>query len=884
MSAMEPEARHELPAGKDLTPEETQLIPEVKPLRAETKQGRYAAEEAVVSVRSVRSGEDLQLWFTGSIPGSPLGPRTDVQPGMDAGCSHVAEFHLELVSVSHGPAVSHDQAAYQPDHQVQRAWAALSASLVPGQRLRFLHIGEGAQSQARGYRMLIAGQGFARGADRATTLARRLMTELRVALALIAPCLGFRDTSANADLRPWEWAQAVQLQPAALSVLPSAVPADGCATVFVSDAVRLPLPVRATLQALAGGVAALASSPEKVAVQVDLFPVFLDEGSRKHVQELACRLLDTPLARLAVVDSEDRCQPASAAMAQAVDVALREWMHRGTGLQMRVCARCPDGSTPTATVLNLIGEELWQGRPFSLTTAEDSNPPVEFKGCLDLARLILSSHPWPPLLPDPQHLLARGLRFHQHRQPGGLPIEGAVLGYMPGAFTDATVRLHEVAWSRHLHVLGASGSGKTRLLQQLIADRLRRGHGLILLDPHGDLFEAAHADCPPWREGDLVSLDFGDFAHAPALNLLQCHGDRVDVQRTFLIHALCETFLQMYPENKDAFGPMFFTYLTYAARLALQDTAFKATVLDVPRVFSEPAFRRGLIERCSDVDVRSFWQGVAQRAGGDASLDKLAPHIVAKFVDLQQPPMRAFLGQAESSIDLRAIMDAGKPLLINLAKGILGERQSRFLGLLLTSRILAAVLSRAELPADQRKTCHLVVDEFGSMLTPAFEGMLSEGRKFGLSAVLAHQHMAQLPPALAQSVLTNTGSRIVMRVGADDAQMLARWVAPEFGAQDLMTLPDRYAVARLQVPGGVTPPFLMHTLDCPDAPQDSASRARFEALRASSRLRYCRPVAEVEREIARVRAAVPPPTATRNTQAVAEVARAVSATAAPDRP
>jgi hypothetical protein len=288
-----------------------------------------------------------------------------------------------------------------------------------------------------------------------------------------------------------------------------------------------------------------------------------------------------------------------------------------------------------------------------------------------------------------------------------------------------------------------------------------------------------------------------------------------------------------------------------------------------------------LVGRCKNADVRAFWLGIALRAGGDASLENVAPYIVSKFVDLEQPPMRAFLGQAESTIDLRAIMDRCGVLLINLAKGRLGARQSRFLGLLLTSRILAAVLSRADRPPSQRRDVHLVADEFGSLIAsaPDFETVLSEGRKYGLRAVCAHQHMAQLPPALAQSLLTNTGSRILMRLGAEDAHTMASWVGPEFDAQALMTLPDRHAVARMQVPGGVTPPFLMHTLECPDLPDDATTHARFERLRASSRARYCKPAADVDRDIARHRAASlpPPPASAEGTQAATG---AVSAPAA----
>jgi len=817
-----------------------------------------------LTLRIAEPFDDLQSWHARDASDAPSSvDRGQLHLGTDS--SHIAEFHLALGSVGGRFAHPTDSNQGARDTYLQRTWAALAASLVPGQRLRLLHIGKGpgVEARAQPYRLLVCGQGVARDAGDALALARRLRVELQVALEVTAPNLGLRDAGEAADLCPWRWPEVVSMQPAALTVVAGASPSDLGTSGSDSSRVRLPLPAALSSQTLSAGVEALACSPSAAAIQIDLTPVRLKDAERRSVQALASQLLDLPLARLAQAGVDRDNQPVTAPLVQAVESSLRDWIHGSAGLQMRVTVLSPDGATPSGTILRMVGDELWQGRPFSLVPA----------GCVhrgqrgdsvDLSGLLLPSQPWPPLLPDPELLRVQGLPMHQVRRPDSLPETGALLGYVPVAVADIPARLHESAWSRHCHVLGGSGTGKTRLLQSMISDRLRQPHSLILLDPHGDLFQAAHLACPTWRDADVVSLDFGDFDHAPSLNLLQCTGERPDVEQTFLIHALCETFVQMYPENKEAFGPMFFAYLTNAARLVMSDIEMTATLLDVPRVFSEPLFRRALVERCKNVEVRAFWRGIALRAGGDASLENVAPYIVSKFVDLQHPPMRAFLGQAESTIDLRAIMDRGGVLLINLAKGRLGARQSRFLGLLLTSRILAAVLSRADQPAAQRRDLHLVVDEFGSMVASAFdfETVLSEGRKYGVRAVLAHQHMAQLPPALAQSLLTNTGSRILMRLGAEDAQTMARWMGPDFDAQALMTLPDRHAVARMQVPGGVTPPFLMHTLECPDLPDDAATQARFEALRASSRARYCRPTAAVERDIAQRRvASLPPPSA-----------------------
>lgn len=816
--------------------------------------------------------KDLTLRIAEPFDDLPTCDASDAPSAVDRGqlnlgtdSSLIAEFHLALGSV--GGRFAHPTGDNQsaPDTCLQRTWAALAASLVPGQRLSLLHIGAGTGVEARvqPYRMLVCGQGIARDAGDALALARRLRVELQFALEVTAPTLGLRDAGEAADLRPWRWPEVVSMQPSALTVVAGASSSDLGISATDGSSVQLPLPAAQSSQTLSAGVEALACCPLAAAIQVDLTPVRLKDAERRRVQVLVSRLLDLPLARLAQAGVDRDSQLVTAPLVQAVESGLRDWIHGSAGLQMRVTVRTPDAAIPPGTMLRIVGDELWQGRPFSLVPAGCRQRGQRGDG-VDLSELLLPSQPWPPLLPDPELLRVQALPMHQVRRPDSLPETGALLGHVPVAVADIPARLHESAWSRHCHVLGGSGTGKTRLLQSMISDRLRQPHSLILLDPHGDLFQAAHLACPTWRDADVVSLDFGDFDHAPSLNLLQCTGDRPDVQQTFLIHALCETFVQMYPENKEAFGPMFFAYLTNAARLVMSDTEMMATLLDVPRVFSEPLFRRALVERCKNAEVRAFWRGIALRAGGEASLENVAPYIVSKFVDLQHPPMRAFLGQAESTIDLRAIMDRGGVLLINLAKGRLGARQSRFLGLLLTSRILAAVLSRADQPVARRRDLHLVVDEFGSMVASAFdfETVLSEGRKFGVRAVLAHQYMAQLPPALAQSLLTNTGSRILMRLGAEDAQTMARWVGPEFNAQALMTLPDRHAVARMQVPGGVTPPFLMHTLECPDLPDDAATQMRFEALRASSRARYCTPVAAVERDIAQRRvASLPPPSA-----------------------
>lgn len=812
-----------------------------------------------LTVRQAKVSDDLPLGETAGDAG-PAGQRANELGESCTAAGHLAEFRLALTSLCRRHAAATKSLEAASAAKAQKAWTALAASLSPGQRLSILHVGSGVDATVQPYQVLIRGQGFARHAAEACRYARQLHAELQVVLELVAPELGWREIEPAVSTCPSQWPAIGLLQPAALTVASGISAPDRRKSEVHQPSIRLPLPAASAAAALSAGAHALSRCRTAAAIQIDLMPTQLTGAVYEEVRGLTSRLLDLSLNKIREVGAAGIDQPVTAQAVQTVDSALRDWLRDPVGLRMRVLVRSKGAAMPPGAVLRMVGEELWQGRSFAVIATGDSELQSQCDP-LNLSGLILPSLPWPPVLPDASVLREQGLPPHDATRTSNLPDVGVVIGRVPGAIRDISVRLHESAWSRHCHILGGTGTGKSRLMQTMVRDRLQQPHALILLDPHGPLFKAAHDDCPRWRDEQVVSLDFGDFDHAPSLNMLECSGEHTEMQRTFLIQALCETFLQMYPENKEAFGPMFFSYLTNAARLVMSDSQIKATVLDIPRVFSEPQFRQALIQRSKEPEVRAFWRGIALRAGGEASLENIAPYIVSKFNDLQQPPMRAFLGQTETTIDIRGIMDRGGVALINLAKGRLGERQARFLGLLLTSRILAALLSRSDMPSCERPEVHLVVDEFGSMMTPAFEGLLSEGRKYGLRAVLAHQHMAQIPPSLAQSVLANTGGmRVLLRLGADDALTMSRWVEPEFDAQALMTLPDRHAVVRMQVPNGVTAPFLMHTLEYADHPPAETDRAHFEILRERSRVRYCRPTADVNRDVDRRRVeSVPAP-------------------------
>jgi hypothetical protein len=171
------------------------------------------------------------------------------------------------------------------------------------------------------------------------------------------------------------------------------------------------------------------------------------------------------------------------------------------------------------------------------------------------------------------------------------------------------------------------------------------------------------------------------------------------------------------------------------------------------------------------------------------------------------PILRRIIGQPKSAFDLRQMMDEGKILLVNLAKGKIGEDTAALLGAMLVTKIGLAALSRAELSERERRDFYLYVDEFPSFTTSSFAGMLSEMRKYRLGLILAHQHLGQLDDQVRDAILGNVGTMIAFRIGLADGLLLEKEFHPEFSATDLVNLPNYHIYLKLMIDGVVSKPF-----------------------------------------------------------------------------
>lgn len=357
---------------------------------------------------------------------------------------------------------------------------------------------------------------------------------------------------------------------------------------------------------------------------------------------------------------------------------------------------------------------------------------------------------------------------------------------------------------QHLYIIGQTGTGKTTLLQNLIWQDLKCVRALAFIDPHGDAIQELMRHFPENRQSDLLQLDLTDRESRLGFNPLA----KVPVeQRALAASGIVEAFRNIW--QGVAWGARL-EHILRNALLTLLDQP-SATLADLPSLFTSKSYREKAIVHLTHPATEQFWQEFAKYPPRYRS-EAIAPVQNKLGAFLSQAPLYRVLARSEDDLELRKLLDEGKVLLVNLAKGVIGADGASLLGSLLVSSIALAGLSRADTPESLRSPFYLYLDEFQSFSTRAFADMLSELRKYGIGLVLAHQYVAQLDPEVRSAVLGNVGSMVAFRIGPEDARTLARQFGPEFDALDLVRLPNHDCYLRLLVKGQSTLPFSATTL------------------------------------------------------------------------
>ena len=362
----------------------------------------------------------------------------------------------------------------------------------------------------------------------------------------------------------------------------------------------------------------------------------------------------------------------------------------------------------------------------------------------------------------------------------------------------------------HVYVIGKTGTGKTTLLETLIRQDIEAGAGLALLDPHGDLVERVAAGVPAHRKSDLIYFDVPDADQPYGYNPLKQVNP---VRRPLAASGMLETFHMQWGER--AWGQRI-EHVLRNALLALLDQE-DATLPDIVRLFQDTTFRRQVGAAARHKPVRDFWLKEYPRYSYRYRADSIAPIQNKVGAFLADPRLHRILTGTKEPISIRRVMDQGKLLLVNLAKGKLGSDSSALLGGLLVTTIGLAAYSRADQPEEERRAFWLYVDEFQSFTTLSVANMLSELRKYRVGMVLAHQYLYQLTPEVRHAVLANASTLISFRLGAEDAQLIAREFEPFFASTDLLNLPNHQIYLKLMIDRAVSRPFSATTLS-PDEP------------------------------------------------------------------
>lgn len=397
------------------------------------------------------------------------------------------------------------------------------------------------------------------------------------------------------------------------------------------------------------------------------------------------------------------------------------------------------------------------------------------------------------------------------------------------------IKRHDRA--RHMYVIGKSGSGKSKLLELLIKSDLENGQGLCVIDPHGDLVDAALRLVPADRANDVIYFNPADADYPISFNPIE----KVEpAYRPQITTGLLEIF-------KKQFADQWTPRLEHVLRmsiLALLD-APRASVLSILLLLTDRSYRQQVIQTIDDKVVRNFWTN--EFAGWSEKFDAeaITPILnkIGQFVS--NPIIRNIVSQEENKVHLPEIMDNRKILLVKLPKGILGEENTMLLGAMVVTRIYQAALERALVPEEQRVPFYLYVDEFQNFATNSFVNILSEARKYKLAVILANQYVSQLPDAIRKTVFGNVGSHIAFRVGPEDAQFLETEFSPRFKAADLTNLGVRETYVKLSVDDQVRDPFSARTLDITYPEQSFVQH-----IVNTTRQQYCSARTQAEQEIA----------------------------------
>jgi hypothetical protein len=395
---------------------------------------------------------------------------------------------------------------------------------------------------------------------------------------------------------------------------------------------------------------------------------------------------------------------------------------------------------------------------------------------------------------------------------------------------------------RHVYIIGKTGMGKTTLMENMVLADIHAGHGVAYIDPHGDTAQKILDYIPPHRINDVVYLNPADMDFPVGFNILES----INPDKKHLVAAgLMGVFKKIWPDVWSAR----MEYILLNTILALLD-APGSTLLGINRLLVDPDYRKRVVSLIQDPVVKTFWVKEFAAFSEKYRTEAIAPvqNKVGQF--LSASIIRNIVAQVKSTIDIREIMDQRKILILNLAKGLIGEENSRLLGGMIVTRLQLAAMERVDIPEKERQDFYLYVDEFQNFATTSFANILSEARKYRLNLIVAHQYIEQLTSKgdtdIRDAIFGNVGTIVVFRVGAADAEFMETEFTPRFLPEDLVNLGKYDIYLKLMIDGASSEPFSATTL-----PPIAKRTGSTDKVIKVSRERNARPRSEIEDKVLR---------------------------------
>jgi hypothetical protein len=429
--------------------------------------------------------------------------------------------------------------------------------------------------------------------------------------------------------------------------------------------------------------------------------------------------------------------------------------------------------------------------------------------------------------------------------PSEIPSEGLRIGKSVYRGQEREIFMSTEDRRRHMYIIGKTGTGKSEFLKEMILQDIEAGRGVCAIDPHGEFVEDLLQLMPPERAEDVVYFNPSDLERPMGMNMMEVDNEE---QQHFVVNSIISLMYKLYdPHKTGIIGPRF----EHAIRNAMLTIMTKkgTTFIELVRILTDPKYVDEMLPYVKDPIVKRYWTDqIAQTA--DFHKSEVLDYIVSKFGKfITNKTMRNIIGQSESSFNMRKLMDEEKIFLANLSKGVLGEEDAKFLGLILVPKVLTAAMSRQDIPMDQRKDYYLYVDEFQNYATEDFAVILSEARKYRLNLIVANQFVSQIDEEVKNAVFGNVGTMVSFRVGVPDANFLQHEFAPTFNEHDLTNIEKYHVYVKTIVNNEPVPPFSMSLQKDMVKVKARMNPKLAEMIKQLSRLKFGRARDEIEAEM-----------------------------------